>query len=72
MPEFVRQRRQIAEAGRALLSVEQRLDALQAELERVQQQAQAQPASPPAQSDVVLDRAGNDATYWQQRMAACT
>ena len=52
MPEFVRQRRQIAEAGRALLSVEQRLDALQAELEQVQQQAQAQPASPPAQSNI--------------------
>ena len=68
-PEFVRQRRQIAEAGRALLSVEQRLDALQAELERAQQQSQAQQASPPAQSTIGIDNEGHDATYWQRRLA---
>ena len=68
-PVFVRQRRQIAELGYALLTVEQQLDTLQAALEQAQQQLQALRASPPEQSDVVLDRAGNDATYWQQRMA---
>ena len=67
---FVRQRRQIAELGYALLTVEQQLDTLQAALEQAQQQLQALHAPPPEQSDVVLDRAGNDATYWQQRMTA--
>jgi hypothetical protein len=69
-PLFVRQRRQIAELGYALLNVEQQLDTLQAALEQAQQQLQALQAPPPEQSDVVLDRAGNDATYWQQRMTA--
>jgi uncharacterized protein DUF4124 len=67
-PLFVRQRRQIAELGYALLTVEQQLDTLQAALEQAQQQLQARHAPSPAQSEVVLDRAGNDATYWQQRM----
>jgi hypothetical protein len=67
-PLFVRQRRQIAELGSALLTVEQQLDTLQAALEQAQQQMQARHTPPPAQSDVVLDRAGNDPTYWQQRM----
>jgi hypothetical protein len=66
----VRQRRQIAELGYALLTVEQQLDTLQAALEQVQQHQQALHASPPEQSNVVLDRAGNDATYWQQRVTA--
>jgi hypothetical protein len=69
-PLFVRQRRQIAELGYALLTVEQQLDALQAALEQAQQHQQAPLAPPPEQSNVVLDRAGNDATYWQQRVTA--
>ena len=69
-PLFVRQRRQIAELGYALLNVEQQLDTLQAALEQAQQQLHARHAPPPEQSDVVLDRAGNDATYWQQRVIA--
>src|SRR5207253_1311666 len=36
-PEFVRQRRQIAEAGRTLLTVEQHIDTLSAALEQAQQ-----------------------------------
>jgi DNA repair exonuclease SbcCD ATPase subunit len=64
-PEFVRQRRQIAELGHALLTVEQRLDTL----EQALQQLQAQHAALPEQSEVVLDKVGNDATYWQRRMA---
>jgi hypothetical protein len=67
-PLFVRQRRQIAELGYALLTVEQQLDTLQAALEQAQQHQQALHAPPPEQSNVVLDRAGNDATYWQQRV----
>jgi hypothetical protein len=69
-PLFVRQRRQIAELGYALLTVEQQLDTLQAALEQAQQQLQARHAPPPAQSDVVLDQVGHDATYWQRRMTA--
>ena len=65
-PEFVRQRRQIAELGHALLTVEQRLDTL----EQTLQQLQAQHVSPPQRSEIILDQAGNDAAYWQQRMAA--
>ena len=69
-PLFVRQRRQIAELGYALLTVEQQLDALQAALEEAQQQLPALQAPPLEQSNVVFDRAGNDATYWQQRVTA--
>ena len=65
-PEFVRQRRQLAELRQALLTVEQQLDTL----EQALQQLQARDALSPEQSDVVLDKAGNDATYWQRRMAA--
>jgi Domain of unknown function (DUF4124) len=68
-PLFVRQRRQIAELGYALLTVEQQLDTLQAALEQAQHQ-QALHAPPPEQSGIVLDQAGNDATYWQQRVTA--
>jgi hypothetical protein len=68
-PLFVRQRRQIAELGYALLTVEQQLDALQAVLEQAQHQ-QALHAPPREQSGIVLDQAGNDATYWQQRATA--
>lgn len=68
-PEFVRQRRQIGEVGRALLTVEQRLDALQAELERAQQQAQAQQAPATARSTIGIDNTGHDATYWQRRLS---
>jgi septal ring factor EnvC (AmiA/AmiB activator) len=38
-------------------------------LAQAQQQLQAQRPPPPEQSGVILDRAGNDATYWQQRLA---
>ena len=69
-PLLVRQRRQIAELAQALLTVEQRLDTLQAALEQAQQQRQARHAPPPEQSGVILDKAGNDATYWQQRVTA--
>ena len=69
-PLFVRQRRQIAELGYALLTVEQQLDTLQAALEQAQQHQQALHAPPPEQSGIVLDQTGNDATYWQRRMTA--
>jgi Domain of unknown function (DUF4124) len=69
-PRFVRQRRQIAELGYALLNVEQQLDTLQAALQQAQQQLQALQPPPPEQSGIVLDQAGNDATYWQRRMTA--
>jgi hypothetical protein len=69
-PLFVRQRRQIAELGYALLAVEQRLDTLQAALEQAQQQLQALQAPPSEPSHIVFDRAGNAATYWQQRVTA--
>jgi hypothetical protein len=69
-PLFVRQRRQIAELGYALLTVEQQLDTLQAALEQAQQHQQALHTPPPEQSGIVLDQAGNDATYWQRRMTA--
>ena len=65
-PEFVRQRRQLAELRQALLTVEQQLDTL----EQALQQLQARDALPPEQSQVVLDKAGNDATYWQRRVTA--
>jgi hypothetical protein len=65
-PLFVRQRRQIAELGQALLTVEQQLDTL----EQARQQLQARHTPPLEASDVVLDNAGNDATYWQRRVTA--
>jgi len=65
-PVFVRQRRQIAELGQALLMVEQQLDTL----EQALQQLQARHIPPLEASDVVLDHAGNDATYWQRRVTA--
>jgi len=69
MPEFVRQRRQIAEAGRALLTAEQQIDTLSAALEQAQQQLQAQ-QPPAAQSPTGFDKEGHDATYWQRRLGA--
>jgi Domain of unknown function (DUF4124) len=65
-PQFVRQRRQIAELGQALLTVEQQLDTL----EQALQQLQARHTPPPEASDLVFDNAGNDATYWQRRVTA--
>jgi hypothetical protein len=67
-PEFVRQRRQIAELGRALLTVEQQLDTLYAELEQAQKQLQEQQDSPAERPEVVLDKEGHDATYWHRRV----
>jgi len=68
-PEFVRQRRQIAEAGRALLTVERQIDTLSAALEQAQRQLQAQ-RPPAAQSTTGFDTEGHDATYWQRRLRA--
>ena len=68
-PEFVRQRRQIAEAGRALLTAEQQIDTLSAALEQAQQQLQAQ-QPPAAPSPTGFDTEGHDATYWQRRLGA--
>src|SRR5262245_57753884 len=68
-PEFVRQRRQIAETGQALLLVEQKIDALAAALERAQKQWQAQ-QTPPTPNPTGFDQAGHDATYWQGRLSA--
>src|SRR5262245_24677767 len=69
MPEFVRQRRQIAEVGHALLTVEQQIDTLSAALEQAQQQLQAQ-QTPAAQTTTGFDKGGHDATYWQRRLRA--
>jgi len=68
-PVFVRQRRQIAEAGRTLLTVEQHIDTLSAALEQAQQQLQAQQA-PNAPGTTRFDKDGHDATYWQGRLSA--
>src|SRR5262249_15485953 len=38
-------------------------------LEQEVQQLQARSTPPPAPSDVVFDRVGHDAMYWQERMA---
>ena len=67
-PEFVRQRRQIGELGRALLTVERQLDTLYTQLEQAQQQLQAQRTPLTAQSNVGLDKEGHDATYWRRRL----
>jgi hypothetical protein len=69
-PEFVRQRRQIADMSRALFTVEQRLDTLQtalAEAQRQQREAQIPPIQP---SDTGFDQQGHDAAYWQRLIAA--
>ncbi len=67
-PEFVRQRRQIAELGRALSTVEQQLDTFYVELGQAQKQFQDQQAPPTERPDVVFDKEGHDATYWQHRI----
>ena len=69
-PQFVRQRRQIAELGRALLTVEQQLDTFYSELEQARKQFQEQQAVLTGRQDVVLDKQGHDATYWQSRFTA--
>src|SRR5262249_2031555 len=69
MPEFVRQRRQIAEVGHALLTVEQQIDTLSAALEQAQQQLQAQ-QTPAAQTTTEFDKGGHEATYWQRSLRA--
>jgi hypothetical protein len=68
-PEFVRQRRHIAETGHALLLVEQKLDTLSAALEQAQKQLQAQ-QSPPTHSTTTFDQEGHDPPYWPQRLRA--
>jgi len=68
-PEFVRQRRQIAETGHALLLVEQQIDTLSAALEGAQKQLRAQ-QTPAAPSTTGSDKEGRDATYWQRRLRA--
>lgn len=67
-PEFVRQRRQIAELGRALSTVEQQLDVFYVELGQAQKQFQDQQAPPTERPDVIFDKEGHDATYWQHRI----
>jgi hypothetical protein len=69
-PRFVRQRRQIAELGRALLTVEQQLDTFYSELEQARKQFQEQQAVLTGRQDVVLDKQGRDVTYWQSRITA--
>jgi DNA repair exonuclease SbcCD ATPase subunit len=59
-PLFVRQRRQIAELGYALLTVERQLDTLQAALEQAQQQLQAR-HTPPRHS-AILSSTGQETT----------
>jgi hypothetical protein len=74
-PAFGRERRHVDDMGRALAAVEQRLDALYAELQDIvlQQSATAPDAvttSPSPRSEVLLDNQGHDRTYWQQRVVA--
>jgi hypothetical protein len=74
-PAFGRERRHVDDMGRALAAVEQRLDALYAELQDiVLQQSAAAPGavatSPSPGSEVLLDNQGHDRTYWQQRVVA--
>lgn len=61
-PLLVRQRRQIGVLTRALVEVEQRIDALTATAQRV--------PDAPATSAAKRDQEGHDVTYWQQRVAA--
>jgi len=68
-PEFVRQRRHIAETGQGLLRVEQQLDTLSTALEQAQQQLHAQ-QSPATQNPTGFDTEGHDAAYWRQRLRA--
>jgi hypothetical protein len=72
-PAFGRERRRVDDMGRALATVEQRLDALYAELQDIglQQSAAAPGAAAPTSSparEVFLDNQGNDRTYWQRRV----
>jgi hypothetical protein len=74
-PAFGRERRRVDDMGRALATVEQRLDALYAELQdlTLQQSAAAPGAAAPTSSpprEVFLDNQGNDRTYWQRRVVA--
>lgn len=68
-PEFVRRRRTLAEVGRALVAVEQRLDTLTAEVERLQTQIETPQASSAIQRarSAGLDAEGHTSAYWQQR-----
>jgi hypothetical protein len=68
MPWFVRERRQIAETGRALVTVEKQLDTLQAALEQAQQRSRAQQAPASAQGAIIIDNTGRDSTYWRRRL----
>ena len=69
-----RERRHVDDMGRALANAEQQLDALYAELQDItlQQGATAPDARllpPSPSSEVLLDKQGNDRTYWQRRVA---
>ncbi|MGE3540802.1 MAG: DUF4124 domain-containing protein [Candidatus Tectimicrobiota bacterium] len=68
-PEFVRHRRQIGELGRALVAVEQRLDTLEAEHERLQSALATQAPSLAVQrtQQEGFDAAGRNAAYWHRR-----
>lgn len=61
-PEFIRHRRSIAAAGRTLVAVEQRLEALSSALAEAHQRQ----AGPTAPSAVLVDRDGHDAAYWHR------
>ena len=68
-----RERRHVDDMGRALATVEQRLDALYAQLQDItlQQGATASDAvapTPAPASEVLLDKQGHDRTYWQRRV----
>jgi chromosome segregation ATPase len=73
-PAFGRERRRVDDMGRALATVEQRLDALYAELQDITlQQSAAAPGaaattSAPPLREAFLDNQGNDRTYWQRRV----
>lgn len=64
-PEFIRQRRTIADTGRSLAALEQRITELSTALAAKRRQA-APPTTPTASQTVIVDRDGHDATYWRR------
>jgi hypothetical protein len=74
-PAFGRRRRRSAVWGNDVVSAQQQLDSLYADLQRVQAQLQeleqAQTPTPPAArtpEEVFIDNQGHTATYWQRRL----
>jgi len=66
-PEFVRQRRQLADFGRSLLAIEQQLDTLFTARDEVQQRLDTQQETQANSTSIVFDQDGHDALYWQRR-----